>query len=79
MFLPLLRQLMLSQARARLPSGFFVWAAEIVTYLSRSAAGFAAICIVSTHRFKGVSAVCEQAGAGETGNIYRNRRVTIAH
>ena len=64
---------MLSQAR--LPSAFFVWADEIVAYLSRTAAataGFAAIRIVSTHRFKGVR-------AGETGNIHRNRRVTMAH
>ena len=66
-----LQQFMLSQAR--LPSRFFVGAAKIVTYLSRTAAGFLLLLSVSFQRSD-----LKECASGR-GRGRKHLRVTIAH
>ena len=71
MFFLSIARFVLSQARRGFLLHFFVWADEIVAYLSQSsAAGFVAVRIFSTHRFKGVRI------GWRDGKFYSNRHVT---
>ena len=68
-----LRQFMLSQARRGFLLHFFVWADEIVAYLSQSSA--TAPDLLPSVSFQRTD-LKECGSGGETGNFYSNRHVT---